>query len=129
MQSAVLDMLAIAYAGPHAAKRMAQDSGTSHCTTEKWWQRLTTPRADVMWRMARHNEALRAEMLRVLQGSAYAGLVLDVAGIPAAESGGTAASESRSGAAAIAGSAGCAPAATDAARVAWDGVERRRALA
>jgi hypothetical protein len=77
--SMTLNMLHQAYAGPFASKRMARDARVSHRTAEKWWAALTTPRADVLMRMARENETLRAEMLRVLQGSAYAGIA-DVAG-------------------------------------------------
>ena len=75
MSSLTVNMLHLAYAGPDASKRMARDAGTSHRTAEKWWARLTTPRADVLLRMAQENEQLRALMLRALEGSAYAGLV------------------------------------------------------
>ena len=94
MSSLTVNMLHLAYAGPDASKRMARDAGTSHRTAEKWWARLTTPRADVLLRMAQENEQLRALMLRALEGSAYAGLGADVAGAPGPASGGVVAQPS-----------------------------------
>lgn len=70
--SLTLTMLHQVYAGPDASKRMARDAGTSHRTSEKWWAALTTPRADVLLRMAAANEQLRAELLRRLGAHGYA---------------------------------------------------------
>jgi hypothetical protein len=75
VHSMTLGILGIVYAGPNAPKRMSRDAGVSYRTAEKWWARLTTPRADVLLRMAAKNEALRAEMLRALQGAKYEGAV------------------------------------------------------
>lgn len=116
MASLTVNMLRTAYAGPDAPKRMARDAGTSHRTAEKWWARLTTPRADVLLRMTRENEALRAEMLRALSGEAYAGLVADVAGAPGAAEGAALARSGGAAAAAVAGAVG---------RVALSATERR----
>ena len=87
MASLTLDLLHTAYAGPFASKRMARDGRVSFRTAEKWWAGLTTPRADVLLRLAQENEALRAVMLRALQGGAYAG-VLEVGGTVRPEAGG-----------------------------------------
>ena len=80
MASMTLSVLSSVYAGRDASKRMSRDAGVSYRTAEKWWAKLTTPRADVLLRMMRENEALRAEMLLALTGDAYAGLDTDVAG-------------------------------------------------
>ncbi len=103
--SLTLTMLHQVYAGPDASKRMARDAGTSHRTAEKWWAALTTPRADVLLRMMRENEALRAEMLRALTEDAYAGLVADVAGTAGAAQGRALASGGGTATASVAGPA------------------------
>ena len=87
MISMTLDMLHAVYGGPCASKRMARDGGVSHQTAEKWWARITTPRADVMMRMATKNRALRAEMQRAMLGGAYAGLVSGGSGADSARNG------------------------------------------
>ncbi len=107
MASITLGILATVYAGPDASKRMARDAGTSHRTAEKWWAAITTPRADVLMRMAQRNEALRAEMLRALAGASYAGLVDQMAGDAGQASSGAGASLGGAAGIQMAGAAAC----------------------
>ena len=117
MSSLTANLLHVAYAGPNASKRMARDAGTSHRTAEKWWAKLTTPRTDVLIRMAQENEQLRAAMILALQGDAYAGLVDDVDGIARQAGCETGARRRRTVAATDTGSAaGTTPAAVDGGR-------------
>lgn len=50
----------------HAAKHAARAAGTSPDTARAWVAGLKSPSADVLLRMARHNDLLRAELVRLL---------------------------------------------------------------
>ena len=71
MPSLTLDILHTAYAGAHAPKRMARDANVSLRTSEKWWAGLTTPRADVLLRLAQSTQHMRAELMRRLGEHGY----------------------------------------------------------
>jgi len=50
-----------------AAKHAAQAAGCSVRTTQKWLADVCSPSADALIRLARSNDALRAELIRSLQ--------------------------------------------------------------
>lgn len=115
------DLLRAAFPA-HTAKRAAAAGGLSHRTVQDWLQRRCCPSADTLLRLAAENEALRAELLRRLGGTAFVDSSL-------AQGGAALACEADAPSSAAADGQGrpSAPAAeADAAGVAWDGVERRK---
>lgn len=64
------DLLRAAFPA-HTAKRAAAAGGMSHRTVQDWLQRRCCPSADTLLRLAAENEALRAELLRRLGGTAF----------------------------------------------------------
>lgn len=55
-----------AYAGPHAAKRIARDADVSDRTAENWLRGLSWPGLPMAVRMARRNAKLRENLARLM---------------------------------------------------------------